>query len=175
MAKSKGTPTSLRQTLEHNLRQLEQHLPKTDLTALARQTGFLQRLPRKIPVLKLVLALVALAAETVLSLERVASAISLVAGTSYSKQAFQERLGLKLESFLAQVATVLFGQLSQPLQDQGWFKAFQRVLLHDSTGHTLPEHLARAFPGGANARKRRYAALRIQFICDLLYTPRCCT
>jgi hypothetical protein len=169
MTSTTSNPASLRQTLELALRQLEQHLQKTDLTALARQTGFLRRLPRKIPVLKWVLALVALAAENVLSLERVASVISLAAATPYSKQALHQRLGQGLEHFLAQVATVLFGQLSQPLQDQGWFKPFSRVLLHDSTVETLPEHLANAFPGAANARKSRYAAIRLQFICDLLH------
>ncbi|SRR6266567_4290743 len=160
----------LRVALQDNLHHLQCQLQRTDLDALARQSGFQQRVPRKIPILKLVLALVALAAETVLSLERVAAVIGLAAGTAYSKQAFHQRLGVKLELFLAQVATALFKQISLPVQNQGWFKAFQRVLLHDSTVEPLPEHLASAFPGPGNGRRRRYAALKLQFICDLLHS-----
>jgi DDE family transposase len=158
----------LRLALQDNLHQLHSQLQHTDLEALARQARFQQRSTRKIPVLKLVLALVALAAETGLSLERVAAVIALAAGTSYSKQAFHQRLGLPLELFLAQVAATLFNQLSRPVQ--GWFGSFRRVLLHDSTVEPLPEHLAGAFPGPGNGRKRRYAALKLQFVCDLLHS-----
>jgi hypothetical protein len=166
------TPSSrpLRVALQDNLHHLQSQLERTDLEAMARQARFQQRSTRKIPVLKLVLALVALAAETVLSLERVAAVIALAAGTSYSKQAFHQRLGLQLELFLAQVAATLLNQISQPVQNQGWFSRFQRVLLHDSTVEALPEHLASAFPGPGNGRKRRYAALKLQFVCDLLHS-----
>jgi hypothetical protein len=61
------------------------------------------------------------------------------------------------------------GQLSSTAQNQGWFKPFQRVLLHDSTVEPLPDHLANVFPGPGNGRKRRYAALKLQFICDLIH------
>jgi len=170
MSKPKCTPRRLRQTLEANLHHVQKDLQKADLTALARQSGFLKRLPRKIPVLELVMGLVALAAETVLSLERVAAVLALAAKTSYSKQAVHQRLGVKLELFLAQVAAVLFGQLSQPSQTRGFFAPFKRVLLHDSTVEALPEHLANVFAGASNGRKRRYAALKLQFVCDLLHS-----
>jgi hypothetical protein len=164
------TPCSspFRVALQDNLHHLQSQLQHTDLEALARQTRFQQRSIRKIPVLKLVLALVALAAETMLSLERVAAVIALAADAAYSKQAFHQRLGHHLELFLAQVASTLLNQISRPIQNQGWFKSFQRVLLHDSTIEPLPEHLANAFPGPGNGRKRRYAALKLQFVCDLL-------
>lgn len=166
------TPCSrpFRVALQDNLHHLQSQLQRTDLEALARQTRFQQRSIRKIPVLKLVLALVALAAETVLSLERVAAVIALAADATYSKQAFHQRLGPQLELFLAEVATALLNQMSRPVQKQGWFKSFQRVLLHDSTIEPLPEHLANAFPGPGNGRKRRYAALKLQFVCDLLHS-----
>lgn len=163
-------PRTLRQSLQDNLRHLQSQLQHTDLDALARQTRFQQRSARKAPVLQLVLALVALAAETALSLERVAAVISLAIGTSYSKQAFHQRLGLPLERFLAKVAASLLHQLSLPTQNQGWFKSFRRVLLHDSTVEPLPRHLAGAFAGPANGRPGRYAALKLQFVCDLLHS-----
>src|SRR6266436_2063441 len=94
---SKSNPHLFQSLLQDNLQRLKSQFHQLDLTALARQTGFLQRLPRKIPIPCLVLALAALAAETFLSLERIASVISLAANTSYSKQAFHERLGPKLQ------------------------------------------------------------------------------
>jgi IS4 transposase len=170
MSKPKRNSSAFRPTLEANLRRIEGDLQDADLTALARQSGFLKRLPRKIPVLKFVLALVALAAETVLSLERIADVIGLAAQSSYSKQALHQRLGLPLQHFLAQVASVLFGLLSLPLGHQGWLKPFGRVLIHDSTVEALPEHLAAAFPGASNGRHRRFASFKIQFVFDLLHS-----
>jgi hypothetical protein len=155
--------------LERQIHEVRRQLQLANLDDLARQTGFRVRSPRKIPLLKMVLALVALAAETSLSLERVAAVIALAAGTTYSKQAFHQRLGAKLECFLFGLAAELFHQLGQPLQNQGAFQSFGRVLLHDSTVEALPEHLAKSFPGSANQRTQRLgAALKLQFVCDLL-------
>jgi hypothetical protein len=168
MLNTKQNPPPLQALVKDNLQQVKTQLLQLDLTALARQTGFLKRLPRKIPIPRLALALVALAAETVLSLERVATAVSLTARTSYTKQAFHERLGLSLQDFLLGIATALLGQLGLPIKNRGWFRAFRRVLVHDSTLEPLPADLAHLFPGPANGRKRRYASLKIQFVCDLL-------
>lgn len=160
---------TLADLLESNLHHLKDQLMQTDLLGLARLTGFVQRLPRKIPIPKLVLALVSLAAEASLTLERVASAISLAAKTSYSKQAFSQRLNATIEEFLAQVACALFGQLSGELKSKGYFAPFQRVILHDSTVEPLPAHLASVFAGPANRSKKRFASLKLQFVCDLLH------
>ena len=73
---------SLRHQLKHDI----------DSDALARQSGFLRRSPRKIPMADFLVALLALAAESFLTLERVASIIALAAQLSYSKQALHKRL-----------------------------------------------------------------------------------
>ena len=162
--------SSLPALIQDNLHHIKTQLLHIDLLGLGRLCGFVQRLPRKIPIPKLVLALVGLAAETRLTLERVASTISLAAQSSYSKQAFSDRLSSKIEQFLASVATALFGQLSGELKTQGYFAPFGRVLLHDSTVQPLPEHLASVFAGSANAHQRRLASLKLQFVCDLLHS-----
>jgi len=154
-------------SLTQHLRQIRHQLAPLDLDALARQSGFLRRTPRKIPMLDLVLALLALAVECCLSLERVAAVIGLAAGTSYSKQALHKRLTDRIERFVAQVAVALFGQLSHASDLQGWLQPFARVLLHDSTTQALPEHLATVFPGSSNQRSRRQAAVKVQLIGDL--------
>lgn len=150
------------------LRHLRSDLAALDAEALARRSGFLRRRPRKIPILDLLLAFCALGAESVLSLERIAAVIGLAAGCRYSKQAFHQRLSRTIEDFLAAVAVALFGQMSAPLRRQGFFAGFNRVLLHDSTVQSLPRHLAAVFPGSSSQRSKNGAALKIQWVCDLL-------
>jgi len=168
MSHAKPNPRSLQGLLKENLQQIKSQLLQLDLAGLARQTGFLKRLPRKIPIPSFAQALVALAPETLLSLERIAMVIGLAAQTSYSKQALHQRLGPALQDFLVGIATGLFDHLGLSVKRQGWFRAFRRVLLGDSTVEPLPEHLADLFPGPANGRKRGFASLKIQFVCDLL-------
>lgn len=162
-------PKCLDQLLREEFQSLRQQLHTLDADALARRSGFLRRCPRKLPMASFLLALVALAAETCLTLERVVSVIALTAKLSYSKQALHKRLTPAIECFLAQTATTLFGQLPQARVPHitGWLKPFPRVLLHDSTVENLPDHLAKLFPGSRNQRKS-FAALKIQFITDLL-------
>jgi len=161
-------PQPLSNALVQPLLHLRSSLACLDVETLARRCGFLHRRPRKIPIADLVLAFCALAPASVLSLERIASVIALAAGCSYSKQAFHQRLCSSIEQFLAAVITALFGRLSAPLHSQGCFAAFGRVLLHDSTVQALPKHLAPFFPGSASQRLKKAAALKIQWVCDLL-------
>jgi len=153
-----GELQNLRQQLKHDI----------DSEALARQSGFLRRSPRKILMADFLVALLAVAAESFLTLERVAGIVALAAQIPYSKQALHKRLTPAVERFVAQSATALFGKLPEArARLQGLLQPFRRVLLHDSTVETLPEHLAKVFPGTRNQRKG-YAALKIQFITDLL-------
>jgi hypothetical protein len=142
-------------------------LQALNVEALARQSGFLERSPRKIPILKFLTAVLALAPESDLTLEHIAGVIALAAHTTYSKQALSQRLDHQIEPFLAQVITALFGQLSQAVQTSRALACFKRVLLHDSTVEKLPSSLAKLFPGSGNQHGRGYAALKIQWVCDL--------
>ena len=68
-----STPSTpfLAHTLTANLQQIHTQIARLDAQAMARQSGFLLRTPRKIPLTDFLLALVALAAEPTLSLERI--------------------------------------------------------------------------------------------------------
>jgi hypothetical protein len=138
---------------------LRSSLATLDAQTLARASGFLRRRPRKIPMADLLLGRCALAGASFLSLERIAALIALAAQRSYSKQAFHQRLSEKLQHFLAAVALRLFEPLSAPWQTQGAFKAFGRVLLHDSTVQSLPRRLAAVFPGSASQISKNGDAL----------------
>jgi hypothetical protein len=157
-------------TLTHQWRQLNAQLNELDVEALARQSGFSKRAARKAPVRTWLSALVALAAESVPSLERLAALLGLTARTAYSKQAVHKRVRAGVEPFLAAVATTLLGRLGEPLRVRGLFGHFRRVLLHDSTCLPLPAHLAAEFPGSRNQRRKTGAGLKIQFVCDLLHS-----
>ena len=109
-----NTPSAqqLFQAFHQSLGHLRSTLLALDVETIARRSGFLRRCPRKIPMGDLALALLAVGTESVLSLERVAHWVSLIAGTSYSKQAFHKRLGPQIEPFLAELAATLFGSFS---------------------------------------------------------------
>src|SRR4029077_11719637 len=107
------------------------------------------------------------ASETDLTLEHIASVIGLAAGTTYSKQALSQRLSHEIESFLVLVITALFGQLDPCVRTSQALTSFQRVLVQDSTTQTLPKHLATLFPRSGNQHGQDYAALKIQWTCDL--------
>jgi hypothetical protein len=160
-------PASLRQVLMGDLRRCRAKLEQLDVQACARQSGFLKRRPRKIPLVDFLIALLALSAESVLSLERIAALISLTAKVSYSKQALHKRIGPAIERFLAQTVIALMADLAQT-HTPDCFRHFQRVLVQDSTVESVPRHLAKDFPGSRNQKKCDRAALKIQFIGDLL-------
>jgi hypothetical protein len=160
-------PSALFDTLKQQLSTILSKLQDLDVEALARQSGFLERSPRKIPILNFLEGLLAVAPETHLTLEHIANVIGLAANTTYSKQGLSDRLSHDIESFLAQVITALFGQLSQSVPTSQAFASFDRVLVQDSTVETLPKHLAKLFPAAGNQHGHDYAALKIQWICDL--------
>ena len=165
---STTTPPSLVNLLTRTLSEIRAALSRLDTQRLARETGFLKRRPRKISMTHLLTACCALAGESVLSLERVAAMIGLAAGCSYAKQSLHERLGQTIEPFLLRVILALFGQLGEPLRATGHLAPFGRVLLHDSTVQSLPRRLAAFFPGGRDQKVKDRAALKIQWVCDLL-------
>jgi hypothetical protein len=153
---------------------LQQHLPAAvarlqaiDTEAIARRCGFLFRRARKIPIPKFLKGLLALAPESDLSLERVASVVGLAAGTTYTKQALSERLGDGLKPFLAQVILRSLGQIPSSVEVNRCLQSFARVLVQDSTVERLPKHLAALFPGSGNQHGRHSASLKIQWVCDL--------
>lgn len=155
--------TSLQEQLQAALSKLQ----RLDAEAMARATGFLKRSPRKIPMHDFIKGLLAVAPETRPTLEHIANAIGLAAQTTYTKQSLSERLSSDLQSFLAQIVTGLFGQLTHAVATGQAFETFKRVLAQDSTSQRLPPHLAEAFPSSGNQHGQDYATLKIQWIGNL--------
>jgi hypothetical protein len=160
--------SALHQALIQPLLHLRASVAQLNPEAIARQSGFLRRSPRKIAIVDLVLGCCALASESFLSLERIASVIGLAAHCTYAKQSFHQRLAQGVQPFLAQLALALFSKMSDPLRRTGYFAPFGRVMVHDSTIQSLPRSLAPFFPGSCDQKSKTRAALRIQWVCDLL-------
>lgn len=161
-----GQARTLAQEVLAHLSLLEAKLAELQLDDLARQTGFRRRQPRKISALAFLLGCLALSAESVLSLERIAAGIALAAKQSYSKQALHRRISPQLQRFVAETAAAFFGQLART-HAAGLLSPFRRVLIQDSTVESVPKRLAEAYPGGRNQKPVKRAALKIQFIGDL--------
>jgi len=160
-------PPPCLQTLQEQLPAATAKILDLGTEDLARRCGFLHRTPRKIPIPNFLQGLLALAPETDLSLERIASVIGLTVGVSYSKQALSERLSPALTDFLGQVITSGLGQFSPAVEVSPLLQSFARVLVQDSTLQRLPPHLAELFPGGGNQSASPSASLKIQWVCDL--------
>jgi len=160
-------PSDFFGTLQQQLPLILTKLQGLDVEALARQSGFLKRRPRKIPMPGFLKGLLAVAAETNLTLEHIASVIGLAAGTTYSKQGLSQRLSRQIEVFLSRVITAWFGQLDPSVRTSQALAPFQRVLVQDSTTKGLPKHLAKLFPGSGNQHGQDYATLKIQWTGDL--------
>lgn len=108
-------PDAFFATFEQQLPTVLSQLEALNVEAVARQAGFLQRTPRKIPMTRFLKGLLAVAPETDLSLEQLAEVIGLAAQTTYTKQALWERLEHSVEAFLAHVITAWLGHLADTL------------------------------------------------------------
>lgn len=108
-----------------------------------------------------------MAPETRRSLEPIARVTGLAAHTTATQQGLSERLTPAIEAFLARVIPALLGQLSRAVPTSPACRSFARVVVQDRTVETLPQHLAKLFPASGHQHGHDYAALKIQWICDL--------
>ena len=103
--------------------------------------------------------------------------ISLLGGEMFSKEALESRLGFSCITFCEQLlsASIQYG-LKKGLSEGdstdnpglfNWSRAFNRVLVEDSTCFSLPDLMFPIFGGGAN-QKGKYCIARIQLRIDLV-------
>jgi len=151
-----------------NAADIRKGLGGIDAEELGRRSGAMQRTCRKLAMGELLHVFVALSAEKLLTLERIAAVVRLHLKGSYSKQALCKRLACGIDRFLILVAAELFGALPTcAALAQGAFEGFGRVLVQDSTTVALPDRFASSFKGSTNSYKAN-ATMKIQLIMDLL-------
>lgn len=148
---------------------LESVLQPLDCDALARQTGFVRRQPKKLWPLVFIQSCCLLLVEPSVSFRRWAILIGALANLTYSKQALFERMGARAVVFVQRVLLALISHLSRGVQRvlPPALSAFKRVLIQDSTILTLPERLAACFPGARSQHRAKPGMIRVQGLYEL--------
>jgi len=160
---SRPNGVSAAQRLEHALKDL-------NVDALARQTGFRRRAPKKLSPLAFIQSCFLILLPDQASLRAWAIVIGLVGNLTYSKQALAKRLNGAALHFVQRVLQGVLRHQSLGARRalSPALAAFGRVLVQDSVLLTLPPRLARFFPGSRNqSSRRRQAQLRVQAWLDL--------
>lgn len=133
---------------------------------LARASGFVRRLPKKISAAGFLLNACLFALQTNGSLAAFAQVWALLNQQTLSRQAVHKRCSPSAVAFLeAVLQSVLASLLGGPALPGG---LFGRVLIQDSTTLALPRKLACLFPGPANQSGLAQAALKVQATFELL-------
>lgn len=131
---------------------------------ISRQSGFCQRM-REITPLKFLNGFLMMASKGINTYEQWAKEIG-KAGKGVTKQAVQERMTSHAVNFakllLQEKMTEQFKHINQ--KTEGIFAAFKNVFLHDSTSLTLPDELAKDFPGNNNLKHKRKAIAKIEAV-----------
>ena len=145
-------------------------LKQLPLNRLARQTGLIERTPRKISPWHLVAAGLLLISQASISLTVWAVLLGLLSHQTISKQAVFERLDPAATDFFKAVlaSALAFRAQVSKLKDSHWKCPFARILVQDSSTVKLNHKLATAFPGGSNQHGETPGVLRIQALVDLL-------
>lgn len=138
-----------------------------DLDRIGRQSGFVQRQPRKLILPALVKALLSMMGMGACSLSSLVNAMSVVGQPTYSPQALSKRLRSHGDDFLMAVFGELLRVKVTSALPPHTFSSFGHILLQDSTTVPLPDRFSSAFPGSVNASKRSLSQLKIQCIFSL--------
>ncbi len=141
------------------------------LDALARQTGFIERSPRKITPAALLGAICRLCTGTSPSCNDLAAHIARDTLREPSRQAVHLRLKAAFEQFVEKLLARIIARRCAPRGHDGGicgvFREYRRVIVQDSTVIQLPDHLYAHFSGVRNAHRSSCGA-RIQAVYDLI-------
>src|SRR5260221_2704482 len=129
---------------------VRQTLEKLPLDQIARKSGFVQRIPRKLQPRALVQAACQLTLQQSVSLRDWAILIGLASATLISKQDLSKRFTSRAVSYMAQVLQALLQDLfrpPRPLPAEA-LAPFKRAIAQDSTSARVHPMLASSVPGG---------------------------
>lgn len=145
-------------------------LDQFDINNLARQCGLIQRTPKKIQPLHLLLALIKSGISACNSLASIAQNTAFIIKDTVSKQAIHKKINPRLVKFISSLLElVLLHQIQHCIKmPTTLFDYFKTVSLEDSTTISLPFKLARFFPGSKNKTGKNFASLKIQASIDIL-------
>ncbi|MFI5251564.1 MAG: IS4 family transposase [Bacteroidota bacterium] len=151
------------------IEQLTHFLNGEHLILLAKQSGFLKRIPRKLDPKRFLVALFMSVLQGTTAFASLAMNVTQLQGIRISKQAISKRMNDSLISFLECVLAYALKeklQASKPLRLQQL--PFTRILFQDSTNIPLPSKLSANFPGSKNWTKKDFSTVKIQAVYDML-------
>lgn len=153
--------------LEYRLQAKIEALEQLDVTAMARQTGFVLRELRKLDLAALVKAWLGLAGTGMPTLERILGGMTLLGHERYSKQALSKHLRKPSSQFFASVLMAVLWSDAYRVFRQGRLQISGRLWVQDSTTIALPDRFATDFPGSVNQSRRTLSQLKLQCVFDL--------
>jgi hypothetical protein len=148
----------------------KEKLPAACVNGIARDSGLVKRTPRKASALAFLQSFCLFAStHGIPSFAALASFISLLHGTTISKQAIHQRTKQSLVTFFQSVLMHLLSSSATTLvrSQQRLCSSFRRVILEDTTSIALPAHLASVYPGSRNQTGKIFSQLKIHSFFDL--------
>ena len=154
-----------------NIQAIKEKISSLPIEALARQSHFVKRKPKKIIPLNYLSSFVSCVFKGNISQANWAREFTLHCGQSISEQALQCKVQIRHESF---ARDLLEAAIEQVILDKGpslegmpLLAAFERVVVYDSTCVKLPAGVMAGFPGSCSQHGAN-AMARIQLRIDLL-------
>jgi len=161
------------QDLLSRLGTLDAKIDSLPLEQIARDTGFTKRSARKAGARQWLRAICLLSVLPTRSFRAFGWLLGLIEGDSHSKQNVGKRMTSSFNRFLQEILERLAARLVGPnVRVDPALKAFNRVIVQDSTVIGLPSHLADSFPGASNQTGKAISGMRVQAFFDLL-SERC--
>lgn len=153
-----------------NIKQIKRKISKLQLEELAISSGFQKRKPKKLEIVSFLGAFWLMVTKLEHSLSYWSRSIGYLQGSFVSKQALDKRLRQTKDFAKALLKNVLKQPLQKELSSKrssSLFSPFNNVYVEDSTCISLPNTLAKVFPGSHN-RFGQSATARIQLRLNLL-------